>query len=178
MKLSTAVGFICLVAALAVGCSAASRHNVLSRLFDGVPPLAPAAEPGQARPEARVAAAGQRIVGYQEHGPYAARLCNACHEAGATNALMAPPDELCFKCHNLRLDRKYIHGPLASGGCLVCHDPHSSQYRYLLVSESDGFCSHCHAKTTIEKVSAHLGAGERCTTCHDAHMSDRAFLLK
>ena len=177
MKLRMVVGFMCLVAALAAGCSAASRHDILTHLFDGVPPAAPAAEPVPSRPAARTVAA-QRIVGYQEHGPYAARLCSTCHEPGATNALMAPPDELCFKCHNLRLDRKYIHGPLASGGCLVCHDPHSSQYRYLLVSESDGFCSHCHDKAAIEKVPAHLGAGEACTTCHDAHMSDRAFLLK
>lgn len=177
MKKSTAVGFLCLATVLAVGCNAATRHNVLSHLFDGVPPLKPATGTGQALPKAR-ATAGERIVAYQEHGPYAARLCNTCHEAGATNALMAPPDELCFKCHSIRLDKKYIHGPLASGGCLSCHDPHSSQYRHLLVSESDGFCSHCHSKAAVERVPAHLGAGERCTTCHDAHMSDRAFLLK
>jgi predicted CXXCH cytochrome family protein len=123
-------------------------------------------------------AAGSRRAGFREHGPYAAKQCDACHDPGATNALVLPADQLCFQCHDLKLDKKYIHGPLASGGCLVCHDPHSSQYRYLLVSESDGFCLHCHDRKDLSKVGAHADLQESCTTCHDAHMSDSRYLLK
>lgn len=94
------------------------------------------------------------------------------------NALVAPREQLCFRCHEIRMNKKYIHGPLASGGCTACHDPHSSQYRYLLVSESDSFCFYCHDRQTVARVGAHRGVQEQCTTCHDAHMSDKKYLLK
>jgi predicted CXXCH cytochrome family protein len=178
MKLWAVVGCTSVVAVLFVGCSPASRHKVLNIFFDGVPPpkVAGAAE---GKPAAGAGGAmGSRAVGYREHGPYAARLCNACHESAATNALLAPTEELCFRCHEFRLIRKNVHGPLASGGCLVCHDPHSSRYENLLVSESDNFCVHCHEQTAIEKTSAHEGVGGKCTACHDSHMSDKAYLLK
>lgn len=61
---------------------------------------------------------------------------------------------------------------------MVCHDPHSSQYRYLLVSELDNFCLYCHDRQSVAKIGAHEGIEGQCTTCHDAHMSDRKFFLK
>jgi predicted CXXCH cytochrome family protein len=177
MKFWTATACLAASAVLWIGCNAASRHEVLSTVFDGVPPLEQAeAPPGQI---AAAAHGGQpQRVGYFEHGPYAARLCNACHQPGASNALVAPPDKLCFKCHQFNLNKKYIHGPLASGGCLVCHDPHSSRYRYMLVSASGKFCLHCHQRRDLDKDSAHAGVEGNCTTCHDAHMSDKKYLLK
>ena len=178
MKLWTMVACVSAGTVLSIGCNAASRYRVLSVFFDGVPVptvVEPGAEKGAAAP---MTAAAPRRVGYREHGPYAARLCNACHEAAATNALVAPPDQLCFRCHELKLDKQYVHGPLASGGCLACHDPHSSQYRYLLVAESDDFCLRCHDKGAIAKNGAHAGIEAECTTCHDAHMSDKRYLLK
>jgi predicted CXXCH cytochrome family protein len=160
-----------------LGCDAASRHRVLTVFFDGVPPpgAAVAPAPGQGR-----AAGGERPrkTVYGAHGPYAARLCNACHESAATNALVARGSDLCFRCHELALDKKYIHGPLASGGCIACHDPHGSQYRYLLVSESDSFCFRCHERQTVASIAIHGGIEEGCTSCHDPHMSDQPHLLK
>lgn len=166
------------VAALAasIGCSPARRHKVLTIFFDGVPPprSAEAAAPAAAvEPAVRL-----RSVQQGTHGPYAARLCQSCHDASARNALVAPAEELCFRCHELPRAKKYVHGPLASGGCVGCHDPHSSGYRYLLVSESDGFCFKCHDRASVTRGKSHEGVGERCTTCHDAHMSDREYLLK
>jgi len=114
----------------------------------------------------------------REHGPYAAKLCDACHDRAATNVLVAPGEQLCFRCHELDTDRKYVHGPLASGGCLVCHKPHSSQYRYLLVSDNTGFCVHCHDASALEQTAAHQDLEEKCTICHDAHKSDNKYLLK
>ena len=161
-----------------MGCDATARYKVLSLFFDGVPPpAAPAVEEAK-----QAAGAGgalpARQVGFRGHGPYAAKMCNACHEPGAMNALVAPPGELCFRCHQISMNKKYVHGPLASGGCIACHDPHSSQYRYLLVSESDDFCFYCHDRQTVARVSAHRDVQEQCTACHDAHMSDKKYLLK
>jgi len=178
MKTAAVLGSTCLVAALTMGCNSATRHNVLTFFFDGVPPprTAPSMEEAQAAPHASPAPA--RGVGYREHGPYAARLCNACHEPAATNSLVAPAEDLCLQCHDLRRDKKYIHGPLFAGGCIVCHDPHSSQYSNLLVSESDNFCFHCHDRGSVERTAAHVGTEGQCTFCHDAHTSNKKYLLK
>jgi predicted CXXCH cytochrome family protein len=157
------------------GCNPQSRYEVLSFFFDGVPPPRP-----PAAPEATEAVPGgsqTRRVGYREHGPYGARLCSACHEPGATNALVAEGEELCLRCHAFKTKR-YLHGPLASGGCIACHDPHSSQYRYLLLSESDSFCFRCHEQQAVARASAHANVTEACTVCHDPHSSDRKYLLR
>lgn len=175
---SAAVGRLCAV--IACGCLAAwlpgCSHRVLSIFFDGVP--APAAQ--KEVPQQPGSATGRAISAgtFSNHGPYAARLCEACH-VKQTNALVAPVNELCYKCHELQLNKKYVHGPLASGGCVVCHDPHSSPYGHLLVSESSNFCVRCHDTTDLSQNPAHQEAGDRqCTDCHDAHMSDKPYLLK
>ena len=164
--------------ALTVGCSAGTRHKVLSFFFDGVPPPPSAAptEGGQATDAPSLP--HSRRAGHSEHGPYAARLCQACHDQGATNAPVAPGGRLCLNCHDLKLDRTYVHGPLASGGCLVCHDPHSSPNRHLLVSDSDTFCFYCHDPKDVVRSEIHQGVQGNCTDCHDAHMSDTRYLLK
>ena len=78
-----------MAAVLSAGCETATRHKVLNFFFDGVPePKAPASEqPGQ---PGRADGAAARPVAYYEHGPYAAKLCNACHETAGGNALVAP----------------------------------------------------------------------------------------
>jgi predicted CXXCH cytochrome family protein len=163
---------------LLIGCNATSRYEILSLFFDGVPPPAPAevAEEKAARVSAGAGEAPRFTP--RGHGPYAAKMCTACHESAATNTLVAPRDQLCFHCHDLKLDKKYVHGPLASGGCLACHDPHGSRYRYLLVSEADTFCVFCHDQQAIARIEAHAGTSAQCTACHDAHMSDKPHLLK
>jgi predicted CXXCH cytochrome family protein len=168
----------CVVAALGLACDARTRHRTLTLFFDGVPPAKtapPAAPKSTAGPSEAPPA---RRLGYREHGPYAAKLCNACHDATATNALVLPPAELCFQCHDLDRSARYIHGPVASGGCLVCHDPHSSRYGSLLVSDSDSFCFRCHDRAAIERIEGHAEAVANCTNCHDAHGSDTKYLLK
>jgi predicted CXXCH cytochrome family protein len=153
------------------GCSATTRHRVLTTMFDGVPPL---------RPSTPVAATtagrqGPAFVVPRVHGPYAAKLCSACHVSKAGNALVSSPEQLCLRCHQFEFGGNYVHGPLAAGGCRACHEPHSSPYRYLLVSESELFCFHCHDR---ERLRGHAGDEPKCTSCHDAHMSAKKFLLK
>src|SRR5574337_1680249 len=150
--------------ALSVGCNARSRYEILSMFFDGVPPPKAAdveSAAGGATAPAEIAQAKPR-----DHGPYAARLCTACHESAATNALVAPREQLCFRCHEIKLDKKYVHGPLASGGRLACHDPHGSRYRYMLIAESGTFCLHCHDRETVARNPAHAGVAGQCTNCH------------
>lgn len=153
-----------------------AQHATLSLFFDGVPPIP---EPEPAPGETQAAGKGKRKIGYTEHGPYAAKACTSCHQSASANSFVAPKEQLCFQCHDFKLDKKYLHGPLASGGCLACHDPHSSQYRYLLVAESDTFCFRCHDQGAIERNAAHQNLGdEKCTGCHDPHMSNNEYLLR
>jgi len=169
----------CVVGSLVAfaGCGTATRHRILTTFFDGVPP--PRDSRALVAPAPSVAGAGARPrVGFSEHGPYAAKMCGACHASAASNSFVAPRDQLCFQCHALELDKKHIHGPLASGGCLVCHDPHSSRFRSLLVSESDSFCLDCHAPATVARIPGHDGGAQQCTECHNPHMSDKDYLLR
>ena len=178
MRPKTAVAWTCAVALSSLACSAVSRHKALTAFFDGVPPLNEA-DAGQSPgvPGTGSTAAAPRLLG-SSHGPFAARMCNACHESGATNALLAPLDQLCSRCHTITLDKAYMHGPLTSGGCLVCHDPHESRHPNLLVSDSAIFCLKCHDAGTVATIEGHGELTENCTTCHDAHGSDKPFLLK
>jgi predicted CXXCH cytochrome family protein len=170
-----------LLLAAAVGsaaCSATARHRVLTVLFDGVPPLRPnaptvAASTGASATGSVSAASLNRPT---VHGPYAAKLCSACHAPQAGNTLLAPREQLCLRCHQFSYGaNEFVHGPLAAGGCVVCHDPHSSRNRYLLVSDSELFCFHCHDR---ERMRGHAGGEAKCTTCHDPHMSAKKFLLR
>lgn len=165
-------GIACLLAVLVSACS----HRTLTLFFDGVPPpRAPLQEARQVPSGRESPAPGAKGT---EHGPYAAKLCGACHASQATNSLLAPASELCGRCHTLALDKKYVHGPLASGGCLVCHDPHASRYPHLLVSESGEFCVRCHDRRDLDGVGAHAAVEAQCTDCHEAHMSDKLYLLR
>lgn len=177
LALLAAVGLAAgVLTALLAGCSVEKHHRVLSFFFDGVPDPADRVEAAAPHEEA---VAGRRPIEPGEHGPYAAKMCNACHDSRATNALVAPAGELCGRCHELgTASARYVHGPLASGGCLVCHDPHRSQYRHLLVSASDSFCLRCHDRAALSPAAGHAGEAADCTQCHEAHMSDRKFLLR
>jgi predicted CXXCH cytochrome family protein len=178
MKVWTAVAGISVVAVLVTGCDATSRYRVLSLFFDGVPPPTVAGEAEDRQAAASASGVQARRVGVREHGPYAAKLCGACHQSAAANSFVAPREQLCVRCHELKLDKPHVHGPLASGGCMTCHDPHSSQYRSLLVSEFDGFCFRCHDRDAVASVAVHAGMEAECTSCHDPHASDQQFLLR
>ena len=162
---------------LLYACNTTKNHKILSFFFDGVP------EPGKAPVERGIGEKkGKGVVppapaGVRDHAPYAAKQCQACHVKTTSNLLL-PIEELCFKCHTLDLRKKYTHGPLASGGCKVCHHPHGSKFPFLLVSEPAEFCLYCHDRDAVAKNAEHKGVQAQCTECHDAHSSDGEFLLK
>lgn len=172
--------FIFLFAALCNMCLACAgpetRYKVLSFFFDGVPPpereeevkdtvAVEAAKPSEPRRK------------YVSHGPYAARLCDSCHRPG-TNKLLLPIEVLCQNCHDLAISGRKVHGPISSGGCRVCHDPHGSGYPKLLVSDSRGFCLYCHEQAYVLAREVHREVSEECTVCHDAHSADNPYLLR
>lgn len=158
-------------------CSPEAKYKYLSIFVDGVP------SPGQPLEDVKVddknRSVGEQQLRVYAHGPYGAKLCTACHESSYSNKLLYPKEELCLNCHTFNMEARWVHGPLAGGGCLICHDPHISRYRYLLVAKSEEFCFYCHDESLVLSGGEHEDAMRLgCTTCHDAHMSDRRFMLK
>jgi predicted CXXCH cytochrome family protein len=168
---------ILLFSLLSSGCSPETRYRVLSFFVDGVPPPEKVSDKGEESEKGEKSDIQRLKVAI--HGPYGARMCTACHEGGFSNRLLLPREKLCYRCHSFKMEAKWIHGPIASGGCMLCHDPHNSKYEYLLVGSSQEFCFYCHQRSAVLADESHSDVMERgCTTCHDAHMSDRQFLLK
>lgn len=172
---------VCLV--WVAGCASSGvadiKYKVLSFFFDGVPAPVKPGQNEQGTQGAQDKGAGQPELGrYAEHGPFAAKLCRACHQQG-TNDLVMPIEELCINCHSLNIKKRYVHGPVASGNCKICHEPHGSAYRFFLVDEPKKFCFYCHKTKDVLKREVHKSSTEmQCTECHNAHASDAEFLLK
>jgi predicted CXXCH cytochrome family protein len=85
--------------------------------------------------------------------------CENCHQITSakdktTITLFATGGELCAKCHEAKKDR-VLHGPYKNGQCLICHDPHSSQFVAHTRSGGNSLCLECHAPrpATADMVS-------------------------
>lgn len=164
-----------LAALLALGCGAEIRYRVLSLVFDGVPPPTGAGTPAASAPASVSAAVTSRST-FRQHVPYAKRNCAGCHESG-TNALLARLPELCLSCHPMELkEKRFIHAPVVSGFCLVCHAPHGSKYPWLLIAEPREMCFYCHNPADIFLNAAHKEREAPCTDCHNPHADTRYFL--
>lgn len=99
------------------------------------------------------------------HGILTARGCVACHSPHADNyrfQLSSKTNDLCASCHiefkGMEQGHpaqghpvKGVEDPLRPGvpmSCASCHDPHGSNYAYLLVGDSRGglVCAKCHSR--------------------------------
>lgn len=105
-------------------------------------------------------------------------------DSGLPGKLLSPVKELCVECHTSKTMESafsrnlWIHGPVSSGMCTICHNPHATQYRYLLrQGNSSQMCAMCHSAEFMVPSEDHL-TGEECTNCHNAHLGKTRFLLK
>ena len=101
--------------------------------------------------------------------------CSACHELadGGKFRIMDTGDVLCYMCHDAKNTKAAVHGPVASGDCVMCHNPHQSPHpKLLLDSPLSKLCFNCHdeAMSKLQHVHAPVAEGE-CTSCHDPHES-------
>ncbi len=87
------------------------------------------------------------------HGPYAARLCSACHPApvdGEVGLTAANVDSLCYNCHaNFKAEMAGAgsrHKLLSQSNrsCMECHDPHAANQEYDLKKPAQELCVSCH----------------------------------
>ena len=119
------------------------------------------------------------------HGPFAAKECGRCHDlartsgfresAGGVSALGSGTElaeggrlrvsvvELCIDCHTeYSIDAPenadmWLHGPVAGGWCVLCHQPHSSIYPKLVTLNPPArLCGRCHLPETLIDTAEHL----------------------
>jgi predicted CXXCH cytochrome family protein len=73
----------------------------------------------------------------------------------------------------------WVHGPVASGQCVICHEPHRALNPHLLKKAEPLICFQCHDESTLKVVPGHDRATyEACLDCHAGHQSSAKHLLK
>jgi predicted CXXCH cytochrome family protein len=77
--------------------------------------------------------------------------CESCHQATSEKekektsvTLLAIGGELCAMCHEVK-NEPVVHGPYKAGQCLVCHNPHSSNFPRQTRAATNSLCMSCHA---------------------------------
>lgn len=181
-------------AAFMLGCaSAEQRYKVLSFFFDGVPPpqgyqgpvydLLAKREQVLARAvqvQRPTETAEQKITWY--HQPYVQRQCFDCHEREAGYGTPDDATAACRRCHDSYFEIEpydWVHGPVASGECGLCHEPHQSEHQYLLTEGQPALCFECHDPGFVatDPYHAALGPEPVCSDCHDPHAAGNRLLL-
>jgi predicted CXXCH cytochrome family protein len=112
--------------------------------------------------------------------------CIQCHgdqlEQNSTSKphLVNSVPDLCYSCHkDLTVKGEWLHGPVATGECLVCHEPHKADNRSLLKKPIPELCYKCHETSTLRLVANHTDKSyTSCNDCHDNHSSLSRMLLK
>ncbi|MEK6790739.1 MAG: cytochrome c3 family protein, partial [Deltaproteobacteria bacterium] len=120
--------------------------------------------------------------------------CLRCHDPhssyktkGVPGLLRASGNDLCFLCHAKdAFEAKSVHAAVKQG-CNTCHDPHSSDTKFVLLTDGNALCAKCHDIGSAKGIAGHSGynvKGTRCLTCHAPHASSgdgklrRAFVHK
>ena len=136
------------------------------------------------------------------HGPMQVGGCTLCHAPHGEKyryQLWAEGSlELCIACHSDKenLVRKenplpFVHGIIKGSGCVACHDPHATDYEFMVKRPINELCVSCHTGlagvSRGHPIGGHPVAGptERrrpgreltCTSCHDPHGSNSRNLL-
>ncbi|MFC1793170.1 cytochrome c3 family protein [Planctomycetota bacterium] len=112
--------------------------------------------------------------------------CVTCHGDQAEQAssdmpyLVASVPKLCYECHKDYISLAgWVHGPVAMGECLLCHEPHKTDNKSLLRKPVPELCYQCHETKMLQLVANHLDKSfAQCNDCHDGHTSSSRMLLK
>lgn len=123
---------------------------------------------------------------FEKHTKADDRTCVNCHQLeGYTTIEATEPsnDNPCYNCHTDKIgpfSQEYIHGPVAGGGCTVCHNPHGTAFDKNLHSPVQELCFSCHEDLADELKNEYLHHPFRdgfCTECHDPHSTNNRWML-
>lgn len=113
--------------------------------------------------------------------------CQACHrvdERRTNYRRMGTGTESCSteKCHgDIGKGAEFIHGPVAGGVCISCHNPHGSPNKDSIERTGADQCFVCHQEEqkNFEELHKHTPVKDgNCTGCHDPHQSSSRFQLR
>jgi predicted CXXCH cytochrome family protein len=124
------------------------------------------------------------IESWSVHEPV--KDCTQCHgrepRRGFSSKvyLVAEVPQLCYQCHSKFLALEgWVHGPVAAGECLLCHNPHRTRTESLLRRPVPELCYQCHETRAIHLIDKHdQPSHTHCTDCHDGHASVTKPLLR
>ena len=103
--------------------------------------------------------------------------------------------ETCQKCHPEMTNGKFKHGPVDSGYCNLCHDPHASSNSAWLRKPVWDLCTTCHPDqgngihvvagyiksfshpTKGKKDRSRPGKSLSCASCHEPHRGEHEYFF-
>ncbi len=111
--------------------------------------------------------------------------CQSCHKLDSTPVdyrRMNVMESTCQtdECHGEIGDDKYVHGPVGSGTCIACHNPHGSVEEYSVSRSGLLLCLVCHEDKENELKQEYVHGiitSSGCIDCHDPHESANKFQL-
>jgi len=169
---------------VATGCDDVKHHETLTFFFDGVPPL-PAEMSGDERYDPNADGTARRPTGgWYVHEPL--QNCTECHGDRRRRSfsrqvqLVAEVPQLCYRCHDqVVAGEGWVHGPVATGDCLLCHEPHKTKNPFLLTKLAPSLCYECHEPEVVHLVERHAEESyAECTECHEGHAGATKTLLR
>lgn len=94
--------------------------------------------------------------------------CENCHQTTSeknqtTITLVATGSDLCAMCHEASKD-PVQHGPYKNGRCLICHDPHSSEFKAETRAAGNSLCLACHAPRSASGDTVTLFGSQKIST--------------
>jgi predicted CXXCH cytochrome family protein len=166
-------------------CGEVGRHQALTFFFDGVPPLpSEVSETEPSVPRNDKAPASAPVENWHIHEPI--KDCTACHgnqpRRGTSPKvqLVAQVPQLCYQCHKEHsASEGWVHGPAATGDCLLCHEPHKTRAESLLRKSVPELCYQCHEPQAVRAIKGHAEPSYgHCVDCHEGHAGETKSLLK
>ncbi|MEW6374951.1 MAG: cytochrome c3 family protein [Thermodesulfobacteriota bacterium] len=85
------------------------------------------------------------------------------------------------QCHSQMGKGKFVHGPVGSGTCIACHNPHGTLNPSMVTRPGGEGCYICHdtQREAFKGKVIHSPVSEGgCSDCHDPHQSSLKFQLK
>jgi predicted CXXCH cytochrome family protein len=110
------------------------------------------------------------------HQPTTEAECAACHSKSAQENTFTEA-AICYGCHTAKAVMfPFVHGPVAAGRCLICHEPHGSNIPGLTRLPPQALCTQCHDQPSTEEHS--VTRSRVCTLCHNPHYGSTKAMLK
>lgn len=111
--------------------------------------------------------------------------CQDCHnlkgEPFSYNKMIPSATCASAQCHSQMGKGNFVHGPVGSGTCIACHNPHGTSFKSMITRPGAKGCYICHEAEAEEfkgkVIHAPVSEGG-CIDCHDPHQSSLKFQLK